>query len=324
MEETPSSYLFADLRTFGGITNKEAAQELLTDETSYGGRSPRSRITERTFLSRQVVHAAPTEVHPEFFADFTQSAQTITGKIASNLGTAQAQETIIAHYSGPAANAMAAQLTRYSLDGNLYLNAVDRINAAPFPALNDKAVLLTLLFLICGCLADPDIAVKTARKFMGQKMAFTFTTLKSEFIAKQPPAGQAEAPVQLGLVRVDNGIVRSSVYPLSTNEEGTLIGLLATGENAINDVGIDVSRNHLRVFSRNGAWFAQDLGSTNGSQLISGSDKSVTTIGSIGGGTEPTAPTRIEYGDTLQLGAATQFLILRLAENGMAREPSAS
>lgn len=68
--ETPSSYMFSDLRTFGGITNKEAAKELLTSETSYGGAAPRDRINERTFLSRQIVHATPNNVHPEFFTDF--------------------------------------------------------------------------------------------------------------------------------------------------------------------------------------------------------------------------------------------------------------
>lgn len=30
---TPSSYMYSDLRSFGGITNKEAASELLTGRT---------------------------------------------------------------------------------------------------------------------------------------------------------------------------------------------------------------------------------------------------------------------------------------------------
>lgn len=97
MEETPSSYMFADLRMFGGITNKEAAKELLTDKANYGGAAPRDRINERTFLSRQIVHAAPSQVHPEFFADFSQSTQTLTGKIVSNLATATAHEEVAAH-----------------------------------------------------------------------------------------------------------------------------------------------------------------------------------------------------------------------------------
>ena len=330
MEGTPSSYLFADLRTFGGITNKEAALELLTHKTNYGCSSPRERITNRTFLSRQIVHAKPAQVHPEFYTDFMQSAQTITGKIVSNLDTAQAQEAIVAHYGGPAANTMAALLAHYSLDGNLYLNAVNRINAASFPTLSDKAVLLVMLFLICGCLANPNAAVKTAREFMEQKLAFTFTTLKPELTEQELIAEQTDSPVRLGVIRIDNGIVCSSVYPLSAEEEGTFFGLLATGETGINDVAMDVSRMHLKIFTRNGAWFAQDLGSTNGSQLISGEDGGTTDIGaeSNNGNTDPAAPIKIRPGDILCLGASTQFLVLQLAEGNTeelpVNEPDAS
>lgn len=46
---TPSSYMYSDLRSFGGITNKEAASELLTEQILYGNGAPRDRINERTF-----------------------------------------------------------------------------------------------------------------------------------------------------------------------------------------------------------------------------------------------------------------------------------
>lgn len=37
---TPSSYMYSDLRSFGGITNKDAASELLTDRTVCGNGAP--------------------------------------------------------------------------------------------------------------------------------------------------------------------------------------------------------------------------------------------------------------------------------------------
>lgn len=103
---TPSSYMYSDLRSFGGITNKEAASELLTGRTLCGNGAPRDRINERTFLSRQIVHAAPSQVHPEFFGDFHQSAQTITSKIVSNLAKPCAYHEVIEHYGGVAAKEM--------------------------------------------------------------------------------------------------------------------------------------------------------------------------------------------------------------------------
>lgn len=316
MAETPSSFMFADLRTFGGITNKEAARELLTSETSYGGAAPRDRINERTFLSRQIVHATPAQVHPEFFTNFSQSAQAVTGKIVSNLATASAHEEVAAHYGGVAAEGMASLLTQYSLDGNLYRNAVRRVNVAPLSAQTDKAVLLVMLFLVSGCLANPDAAVKETRKFMEEKLAFTFTTPQPEITTQAPTLAHPAKPERLGLIRIDNGIARSSVYPLSATEAGTTIGLLATGKNGINDVGIDVSRKHLKVFKHGNAWFAQGLGSANGTSLISGADKSIHEIEPKRSAkpANPAPPVRIHHGDTLCLGATTRFLVLQIAE----------
>lgn len=306
--------MFADLRTFAGITNKEAAKELLTDQTTYGGATPRNRIDERTFLSRQVVHVLPSQVHPEFFGDFLQSAQTITGKIVSNLAVPNAYDATVEHYGYEAAINMTKLLNFYSLDGNLYANAVKRINAGSLPSEADKAVLLVMMFLISGSLGNPNLAVKTARHFMEQKLSVTFSTLKPQ-ANSQPrmPKNEPDAGA-LGLIRIDNGMACSPLYPLSNNAEGTTIGLLATGETGINDVGLDVSRNHLRIFKQGNAWFAQGLGSTNGTTLISGSKgASITLEESAANRSNPSKPVQIQHGDTLCLGNSTKFLVMKTA-----------
>lgn len=309
---TPSSYMYSDLRSFGGITNKEAASELLTDQTLCGNGAPRDRINERTFLSRQIVHATPSQVHPEYFGDFHQSAQTITSKIASNLAMPCAYHEVIKHYGGQAAKEMGALLRHYSLDGNLYANAIRRINASPMPESSDKAVLLVMMFLIAGCLADPEIAAKTTRSFMAKKLSFTFSTLKPALVRPDHAAKCADKPIKLGLIRVDNEVACSPIYPLSTSEEGTVIGLFATGSQNINDVDIDVSRNHLRIFKHGNTWYAQGLGSTNGTTLISGADKSVTVVDPQEHATKQCLPVKINHGDTLCLGKTTRFLILKI------------
>lgn len=313
--ETPSSFMFADLRTFAGITNKEAAKELLTDQTTYGGATPRNRIDERTFLSRQVVHVLPSQVHPEFFGDFLQSAQTITGKIVSNLAVPNAYEAAIQHYGCDAAINMAKLLNLYSLDGNLYANAVKRINAGPLPSEADKAVLLVMMFLISGSLGNPGLAVKTARHFMEQKLSVTFSTLKPQANDPSRAPNHASDAGTLGLIRIDNGMACSPLYPLSSNAEGTTIGLLATGDAGINDVGLDVSRNHLRIFKQGNAWFAQGLGSTNGTTLISGSKGTAITLEEgAANRSNPSKPVQIQHGDTLCLGNSTKFLVMKTAQ----------
>lgn len=311
---TPSSYMYSDLRSFGGITNKEAASELLTEQTLCGNDAPRDRINERTFLSRQIVHATPSQVHPEFFGDFHQSAQTITSKIISNLAKPCAYHEVVEHYGGQAAKDMGALLRHYSLDGNLYANAIRRINASPMSEISDKAVLLVMMFLTTGCLADPEIAAKTTRSFMEKKLSFTFSTLQPALAHPDHATKCSDKPTKLGLIRIDNDVACSPIYPLSTSKEGTIIGLLATGAQNINDVDIDVSRKHLRIFEDESTWYAQGLGSTNGTTLISGADKSITVIESQGSANKQyPPPVKIDHGDTLCLGKTTRFLVLKIA-----------
>lgn len=311
---TPSSYMYSDLRSFGGITNKEAASELLTGRTLCSNGAPRDRINERTFLSRQIVHATPSQVHPEFFGDFHQSAQTITSKIVSNLAKPCAYHEVIEHYGGVAAKEMGALLRHYSLDGNLYANVIRRINASPMSETSDKAVLLVMMFLTTGCLADPEIAARTTHSFMEKKLSFTFSTLQPTLAQPKHATKSADSPIKLGLIRIDNEVACSPIYPLSTSEEGTTIGLLATGSNSINDVDIDVSRKHLRIFEDGSAWYAQGLGSTNGTTLISGADKSITEIEPQGSANKKYPPVKISHGDTLCLGKTTRFLVLKIAD----------
>lgn len=212
---------------------------------------------------------------------------------------------------------MGALLRKYSLDENLYANAIRRINASPMSEISDKAVLLVMMFLTTGCLADPEIAVKTTRSFMGKKLSFTFSTLQPALAHPDHPIKGPDDPIKLGLIRIDNEVACSPIYPLSTSKEGTIIGLLATGSQNINDVDIDVSRNHLRIFEDGNTWYAQGLGSTNGTTLISGADKSITVVEPQKSAAKQCPPVKINHGDTLCLGGTTRFLVLKIAGSNL-------
>lgn len=210
---------------------------------------------------------------------------------------------------------MGALLRHYSLDGNLYANVIRRINASPMSETSDKAVLLVMMFLTTGCLADPEIAARTTHSFMEKKLSFTFSTLQPTLAQPKHTTKSADSPIKLGLIRIDNEVACSPIYPLSTSEEGTTIGLLATGSNSINDVDIDVSKKHLRIFEDGSAWYAQGLGSTNGTTLISGADKSITEIEPQGSANKKyPPPSKSAHGDTLCLGKTTRFLVLKIAD----------
>lgn len=273
--------MFDDLRKFGGITNRDTAWMLLRSTPMAGGKAPRDRVDERTFLSREVVHAPVERPRPELFADITQTAQNITARLIANLGGSEMARAMVAeHYSGDAAEAMRESLSAYGLDDRIYRNACDRI-AAPGTTAADCALPLVTLFVACGCLCDPQAAVKVTETLIADKMGGHFSTTE-----------------------------------LSVGEGGTVIGSLATGTGAITDVDRDVSRRHARVFAKDGYWYVQGLGSTNGTVLISGADMSQHVV-------EPPRHTRragVEYppvplwhSDTICLGATTRFLVMKLA-----------
>lgn len=313
--------MFADLRSFGGLTNREAARILLSDSVSFGGKTPRSRVDERTFLSRQIVHAMPGQNQQALFADFFHSSQTIGNAIASRLkDSSDSRRLLIEHYSGPAAEQMRQTLDLFDLDGTLYANAVKRVLAAGFHSEADRATLLVMLFVTTGCLGDPRSAVDVVERFVEYKLAMDVGTVEMG-VGRDDPSESADKPskqeVQLGLLRVAGDVVRPPIYPLSCSARGTVIGALVDGEGSINDVDVDVSREHLRIWREGGIWFAQGLGSANGSELISGATGDVTPIelprSQRSRGSADGRRVRIESGDKLRLGATTTFLVMRIA-----------
>lgn len=315
--ETPSSYMFSDLRKFGRLTNREAAQELLSATVTYGGKAPRMRINDRTFLSRQIVHALPGQTHRELFADFFQSSQTLTARIIANRpNPAVARKEVRDHYSGDAALGMQQVLRDFDLDDTLYANAISRIAAAKFRSESDRTVLYVMLFLSTGCLADPQSAVSIVERFVEYKLAMDIGTVEMDVGAEYEDRADSKCDdVVLGLLRISGDTARPPIHPLSTTDAGTLIGSLADGESVINDVDVDVSRRHLRIWRDGSSWYAQGLGSTNGTTLIPGDGSDPVVIEPprakrTHDGTYP--PVEISNSDILCLGATTRFLVMRI------------
>lgn len=80
------------------------------------------------------------------------------------------------------------------------------------------------------------------------------------------------------------------------------MGSLATGEADLTDVQADVSSRRLRVWREGGAWWAMDLGSTNGSRLIPAGGERVCL--------ESGVHRQVRPADDLTLGAGTSFVLV--------------
>ena len=112
----------------------------------------------------------------------------------------------------------------------------------------------------------------------------------------------------LGLIRVENGLVVGGPYIVEPAPDGTVVGALALEEGAVTDVGPDVSARHLRIYAKDGAWYAQDLGSTNGTRLIRRSTHAKIDIGSG-------SPAQLQPYDVLCLGLSTAFAVVAVSPN---------
>lgn len=316
MEETPSSVLYTDFRQFGGIAHRDTAQIVLNGSALYGGKPLRQRIDDKTFLSREIVHARPHALPPELFSDFASSAQRLCARlITAHGGGADGCSKVIAHYRGAAARAMAEALETAGIDAAPYHNMVRKIMSLTIEPESDRALLLVMLFVITGCLASPAAAINAIDAFANVALSISLDTLVAAHgVTISAPAPSAMP--HLGLIRLIDGAFRPPIYRLSTAAEGTVLGCLPSGPSTIADVDPDVSRNHARIWRNGARWFIADLGSTNGTRVISGADKSLHDLASSKGarmqGVDVSQPFEISNSDIICLGATTRFLVMKL------------
>jgi len=309
--ETPSSVLYADLRSYGGITNKDAARTLLSANITAGGKAPRDRIESRTYLSREVVHVSPKNVNPTIFADFYGSTQTLCSRVVSHVGGQDPYASVTRHYANDAAAKMCSVLASYGLDEQLYRNECARLMRVRLKSERDRHLLLFMLFCITGCLADIRNATVYVEDFAHQKLALDLATVSVD--VDTPEVGSTVEDSALGLLR----LVGNSAQPpiLSLNPGGTMVGALAMGPNAVTNVGADVSRTHARIWRDGERWLVCGLKSTNGTTLTLGSTNEVISV-------EPPAskrtrkidypPQEIHEGDIICFGSNTRYLVLRV------------
>ena len=127
--------------------------------------------------------------------------------------------------------------------------------------------------------------------------------------ASADPREQAQA---LGLLRMVGGLVSGGLHWVQPLSDGVEIGALALGPDDINDVELDVSGHHLRIWCNEaGRWCVQGLGSSNGTVLISGEDGSETVVEPARAGASASAqPVEVHAGDELVLAGSTRFMLI--------------
>lgn len=319
MADTPSHALYSSLKSLGRISNSHAAQVLLDCDARYGGRPISERLTVPSFISREIVHAKPGDLPQSLFAPFDDSARQILDLIMQNRGSdPQTLNKVIKRYMASSVPDMQDALNNCSVDDMLFRNGVERIEAATGGNdIKNRLYFHLVFFIATGCLGDPARAIEHTESFASDQMLSTLGTVETTVTSFFSTTARSTGDIRLGLLRVVGNSARPPLRPLSIDPAGSIIGSLTDAENAITDVDSDVSRQHLRIWFQDGRWFAQGLGSTNGSFLLSGVGRYRRVI-------EPPrreraknhagAPVEIHNGDTLCLGASTRFLVIRVTD----------
>lgn len=317
-QATPSEVLYDMLRRHAHINNRDVARILLSNQSVDGKPAPRLKVTDKTFLSRRVVHVIPgkDKIDPEMFRDFTLSVPELSAAIATKTQNALLQdspETKTVYRE--TVEAMARALDAWGADGNILRNAIDRIAAVPGPTLAERFVLGLLGFTVSGCLADPVAAVDAQRSYSKGELAVAYSTMETEIVAPAAKRDDTQSDTCLGLIRVDkDGTALSQIYPLSKEPSGNVIGSFAQGPNAITDVGVDVSHEHVRIEWNGEAWIASGMGSTNGTILTSqtGTNYIVEPPKAAAASQKGHRSERLHPGDLLSLGSTTKYLVMEI------------
>lgn len=315
--ETPSSVMYSILKGLK-VSNKDAAGILLSPTQKYGEKLLRDRIEERTFLFR-LTHGELGELPESCFADFALSAQALCSRIVRNDSAVEDMAGLAHYLEGEPLSEMAHSCKAEGADGALFANVVGNIAAHVGLSDADRASAIMLAFVVTGCVGDPVRATEQVEEFLRNVAARTFSTQMADESSYAESSESSD--MRLGLVRViDGGLDLNNVHELSLESEGTVIGSLATDAHSINEVGPLVSKRHLRIFrSEDGEWFVEGLGSTNGTKLISGADKSEVVVEAPKAErkkaqrTDRAIPVRLQPGDALHLAGTTVFLALKLA-----------
>lgn len=276
---TPCGALFAVMKKHGGMSYKELASLVLSGKPLTDGRSPASRVSDRTWVSRFIVHAPVGSLQDRYFSDFGVSSLRIVSRLKAREKRALSSEQILGFIVGDGGTMMRQALSAAHQDVALYDNVLARLIGGAGYTNDERVEIAMTLFVAAGCTADvrkaARFAVSYAKSVHGDNLATTPAASLGDADVAPDRERMEHARFALGLVRVVDGYVKGGARWVSPDSSGIEIGALALGEGDIADVGPRVSGRHAHVWcDEGGRWFVEDLGSRNGTVVASGVDRS--------------------------------------------------
>lgn len=308
--KTPSATVYAELKRLG-VSNHDAASVLMNTQLTFDGKPLSARIEESSQLSRRIVNTMPGEVARGLFRSFEttcpQLAQTIIEGIATSRFKGDfdlAAAEVCTRLTGPAADEMARSLAAFGIDDSIYRNMVAFIERAELPDEKERATLHLMMLVVTGCLGSPRNASIIVTNYVTEVVGTDFNTAQAVITSRDGDESGStdEGEPLIGLVRVVDGRIKAGSNLHVLSPEGSEIGLLPESRHPITDVGEDASRRHAHVWREDGRWLIEDLGSTNGTAVVSGATGEETVLGED--------PVEIAPTDLVRLGTQTCFMVM--------------
>lgn len=328
---TPLSVLFDLVRRQADVSNKELASIILSGKPLADGRSPRSRIGDRTWMSRYIVHAPVSMLSEQYFGNYAVSAMRLVSRMKSRQYAGLDDRCILELACGDEGRAMDDALRATGQDVAPYRNMMERIRDAASLSMGERAEAAFVLLVSAACSGSVRRCVTETQRFIDDMYSGSVRTPEPAAGCDLLARGSNELLPErwLGLVRVVDGMVVGDAQWVPPTAEGAVVGSLALDEGAAAQVGPDVSGEHLRLWREDVGWFVQGLGSRNGTVLVSGltgertvveptheerrqmrrAEKDASGAEKIEPEAEP-AMLRVFPGDQLELAKSTTFLLV--------------
>ncbi len=170
-QPTPCSEFFCFMKKHGGISYKDLAKMILSGHPLSDGQSPASRVNDRSWVSRYVVHAPVGALQKDFFCPFSISAPRIVARLKAKKGKSFSSEQIMDLICGEEAESIIDALAGFHQNIPLYRNTMYRIlNEKGFTDY-ERAEIAMVLFAAAACTGNVRFAVECAIDFRSRYMA---------------------------------------------------------------------------------------------------------------------------------------------------------
>lgn len=312
---TPLGALFSILKRAGHISYKDLAALILSEKPMAGGASPISRVNDRTWISRYLVHAPVESVKSDYFMSSEKCAMRIVSRLKKHMSNRE----IMAMIAGAAGREMVDALVHCGQNPAPYLNMLARLNKEDEFRAEERVEISMVLFTAAALSANVAEATSRALGFAeeihGSSVTTPLVTPRSREVGNEELREFAKKSSLLGLLRVVDGYVVGSPHWLDPSENSEIeVGAFATGKGSLSNVAADVSRHHARIWHDDtGEWRIEGMGSKNGTVLVSGADRPEVVV------VEPpadkregwrSAPVTIRPGDELVFGKSTRYMVI--------------